>query len=652
MPGPIAKSTLAVDAHTSDFLNDFATDGTIPSELLDSNHDGYLDYKLSFLRSLNADEFSTLQKQLEAYGFVQREQEDVTDAFSTYRELEEAGFDPDATFADLEKSLSWMLTYYSWMLPQLLPVFGDLATLKTFLESCGYGKDFEVDGQYWVVRFLFAFLRKSGNNLPRAEWSAYATVLKSIRESASGYRHLENITRVAEKMNLDWNKCGTTSDLATELTTKLNAYSATFADEEWDKQPFCQLNAWVNAVYEYEKEEHHRQTFISSFAAKISDKALLHMVSLNYDGELMTTVFDALWKRKAVSSPTAWLEKYDPDGRYRARFYRSVSTLDRAKLFSGEIDSVLSDNLERFERREDNVTPYAITISHFLQELLPFASAEQKKRVGTMLKDSHATAKNPEVKSALAFWIKYFTPRFGLNTDVPELTEIAAALPPYFSNDIPREEWLADGKLACRSEFFLDGDYTADPEKKSHGQLWFEYTAELMRDRYGWAVVTTDIASTTKTCLLRKTVNGIVLESLLTLSLAAQNIATPSPKNFPEEIIAHRGHGWSLPNAFPADVPAESGKKIYYLGGCKSMGFVKEDGFLRTYGDGIVIADTDVSRGETSVEYLDLLMTNIAKGKTAWEEFTRFQRTYKIVMPNDPMLLVVRYMAENNIVKD
>jgi hypothetical protein len=646
----IAKSELVLDAHTASVLNDFVTlNGEIAAELLDANGDRYLDYKVTFLRALDADQFSALQKQLSPFGFVEREGEDLVDAYDTYRGLAAAGYDPDAVFAFFETNAAWMLTHYSWMLPQLLPVFGSETVLFDFLDSCGYGKDHQVEGQYWVVRFLFSFLRKAGTPLPPEEWRDYCAALTAIRRSLPRYHDLENATRVAEALNLDWRKCVTTAGFADELAAKLNAYSSTYEDGEWDKQPFCHLNAWVNAVYEWEKEKFHRTNFLSAFAAKISDKALLHMVSLNYDGELMTLVFDALWAKKRVASPTAWLEANDPNGEYRARFFRSMSTLDRVKIFAGEVDPALRDNLERFERRTDNVTPYAITISHFLKELLPDASGEQKKRVAALLLEFHASAENPEVKSALAFWIKYFTPRFDLDTYVPELAAVAAALPPYFSTSIPREEWLADGKLACRSEFFLDSDYADDPNEKCHGQLWFEYTIELMRERYHWRVAATDLDTAPKTCVLRKSVNGVTLETVLTLGYPPRDGATTSsPHEWPEEIIAHRGHGNTLPAAFPKGAPAgepqRTGKKIFYLGGCKSMGFVKNDGFLETYGDDIVIADTDVSRGETSVEYLDLLMTNIASGKTGWDEYRRFQNTYKIVTPDDPMMLVLRYM--------
>lgn len=634
---------LTVDTGALSVLSDFCVqDGQIDTAILDNNTDGYLDYKRSFLSELSKEQYLLLQKDLQRFGFKVRDEENVQEAFEAYDKLKQNGLDAGAIYSDLEKHASWFLESYSWELPDLLKSFGSPQNLIHFLQTLATTPPWTDQG-YWGTRFAFTFVKKSGTVLNESDWSEYLRVVAIILPYTGGERR-KRACRAIENLTLDWRACTTLVNFGKELARALNSKAAdSDPDEKWP-EILSNTSALLCDIYEHEKDKDSRTSFLSGFGAALSDQAFYQLISLNYGGHLMTMVFDILWRPRRVDSISHWLNEMDPDHNLTGKFLASASSLDRIKIFAGEIDFTIATLFEEFWKRSSGVSEFAIILTHYLDELLSTSSAGNRQNFADLLWSHYQKSKieNTQIHKAMSFWIQYYSPKYRLEQYRPELKSVRQELPAIRTSQIPLDTWLKDKTLQARLCFYGDEEYTTRADDKSDGQNWFEYTQDLLKVE-GWRIVSTDLSSPMKICVMQKQVNGISLK--MTLTLQGEG-TTPGPlpgqENF--EIIAHRGHYNTLTFSTRNDEAYADFPQLLYLGACKSMSFASSDDFQDRHSDDFIVSDSDVSRGETSTAFLNQFMTDVANGRTEWEQYRKYCDVYKFVLPDSPMMLVSSYM--------
>lgn len=642
--GEIFRITnLTADSDTLSVLKDYcAHDDQIDTAILDNNADGYLDYKRSFLSELSTEQYLSLQKDLQRFGFKVRDEENVQEAFETYDELKQNGLDAGAIYSDLEEHASWFLESYSWELPDLLKSFGSPRNLIHFLQTLAATPPWTDQG-YWGTRFAFTFVKNSGTVLNESDWSEYLRIVAAILPYTGGERR-KRVCRSIENLSLDWRACTTLTNFGKELARALNAKAADSThDEKWP-EILSNTSALLCDIYEHEKDKDGRTSFLSGFGTTLSDQAFYQLISLNYGGHLMTMVFDILWRPRRIDSVSHWINEMDPDHVLTGKFLASASSLDRIKIFAGEIDFTLSTLFDEFWKRSSGASEFAIIFTHYLEELLPTSSTGNKQNFADLLWSNYQKSKteNVQIHKAVSFWIQYYSPKYRLEQYRPELRSVRQELPAIRTSQIPLDTWLKDKNLQARLCFYADEKYTTQTDDKSDGQNWFEYTQDLLKVE-GWRITNTDLNSPLKVCVMQKQVNGISLKMTLTLQMEDE---TPEPlpdqENF--EIIAHRGHYSTLTFSTQNDEAYADFPQLLYLGACKSMSFASSDDFQDRYSDDLIVSDSDVSRGETSTAFLSQFMTDVANGRAEWERYSKYRDVYKFVLPDSPMMLVSAYM--------
>lgn len=632
---------LTADTDTLSVLKDYCVhDDQIDTAILDKNADGYLDYKRSFLSDLTKEQYLELQKNLLRFGFHVRDEEHIQEAFETYGELKQGGIDAYAIYSDLDVQVSWFLNDYSWELPDLLKSFGTLENLIKFLRMLKATPPW-MDQGYWGTRFAFAFAKKSSVILNEQEWPQYLKTVATILPYTGGERRKRSV-RAIENLSLNWNACATLKDFGRELARVLNAKATISASDEKWPEILANISGLLCDIYEHEKDKNKRTSFITEFSAALSDQAFYQLISFNYGGHLMTTVFDFMWRPRQTASVGQWLDKMDHDHHLRGRFLKSVSSLDRVKIFSGEIDFTLNALFEEFWQQGDGTSEFAIVFTHYLDELLPVSSTQNRQYFADLLWSNYQKTGDSKIHQAVSFWIQYYAPKYQLEQYRPELKSFRLETPAIKAPQIPLNVWLQDKTLQARLCFYSDEEYTTLDDDKSDGQNWFEYTQKLLQDD-DWRIESSDLNSPLKVCVLQKRVNGISLKMTLTLQMEdATSEPLPDQENF--EIIAHRGHYSALTFSTQNDEANADFPQLLFLGACKSLSFASSDDFQDRHSGDLIVSDSDVSRGETSTAFLNDFMINMANGHSEWERYKKYRDIYKFVMPDSPMMLVSAYM--------
>lgn len=636
---------LTADTDTLSVLKDYcARDDQIDTAILDNNTDGYLDYKRSFLSDLTKEQYIALQKNLQRFGFQARDEENVQEAFETYDELKHNGIDAGTIYSDLDAQVSWFLNSYSWELPDLLKTFGSPESLIKFLKTLASTPPWSNQG-YWEIRFALSFAKESGAVLTEQEWPQYLKTVASILPYTGAERRKRAI-RAIEHLTIDWRVCTTLFGFGKELARVMNVNAtASESDEKWP-ETLSNISAMICNIYEREKDDDKRTNFISGFASVLADQAFYQLISLNYGGHLMTTVFDILWRPRQVTSVAQWLDKMDPDHHLRGRFLKSVSSLDRVKIFSGEIDFTIDVLFEEFWQQGSEVSEFAIPFTHYLEELLPVSTSQNRQHFANLLWANYQKTGDAKIHKAVSFWIQYYTPKYQLEQYRPELKALRQVLPAVRAPQIPLDTWLQDKTLQARLCFYSDEEYTTQKNDKSDGQNWFEYTQGLLKAN-GWQFESADFESPLKIFVMQKMVNGISLKMTLTLQMEDANFK-PLPDQDGYEIIAHRGHYQTLEKTFPTNsletLLNPAAPQLLYLGACKSMSFAADDAFQDRYSQDFLVSDLDVSRGETSTQFLIDFMTNVANDRTGWDRYKKYHDVNKLVFPDNPVTLISSYM--------
>lgn len=652
----ISISELSQDQHVISVLHDYASvDGQIDLQILDNNADHFLDYKRSFLTDLSQEQFLALQNNLQRFGFTPRDAENVVEAYGAFSELQQNGKNASEIFSYLEAHASWFVESFAWQVPTLLTCFDSEQNLVRFLDLLKTSKPFS-GMRYERIRFAMSFLLQPGAKLGEIDWSAYVKTVATLVPYTSGERQ-KRAARAIAKLDLDWHSCLTLNGFGTALARAMNARAqARSPDDEW-AETVTNISAMICNIYDHREDDGDKKKgvtdFLSGFGPALSDQTLYQLVSLNYGGHLMTTIFDILWRPQGVTSPGLWIKRMDPDNHLRGKFLQNLSSLDRVKIFSDDISYVFNALLEELQSPATDVWKYSSIVTHYVDELLPLASAQEKKMLAELLwTTSQQAPADSLVQKTAAFLIKYYGPRYQLDLYKPQLKTFWQSLPPITIPQIPADQWLKDKSLKTRLCFYSEQEYTTNEEDKDDEQRWFEYTQELLTQKYGWTLSKTDLISPLKTADLEKQVNGVTLRVTLTLQIlhSTKDPLVPLTDENTYDMRFHRGHHDTLPITAPTDgnqTNWEDGVKLVYMGACKSMSTATEPDVQREYANDLIISDRDVSKGELSTEFMDVFMTNVAKGKYGWEEYKKFSLVNKFIFPNSPLMLVLRYLREN-----
>lgn len=619
-------------------------DAQIDIQVLDHNSDGYLDYKHTFFSRLNSEQYLSLQNNLQRFGFKSRDTEDVLDAYEVYADLQQDGINADKIFTVLEEQASWFLAYNAWEIPHLLKCFASPAEFIEFLQLL-IKTDPWGSHDYWKIRFAFSFLKNSGELLLQKDWQKFLKTVSGILSYLNRSK-LKMATRALENLKVDWKNCRTLSSFGNELARTVNEQASMSVPEQKWPETLSNVTAMICNIYENEKERDDKTDFILGFGQVLSDQAFHQLIS--HGGRLLTVVFDLLWSHRHVTSVSQWMATADPENSLRGRFFKSLSSLNRIEIFSVEVEFVVEALFEELLNQDSDIGEHAVIVTHYIDTLLPSCDTQERAHIARLLWGYLQKSENhAQLHSIFLFWIKYYTPQYGLDEYQAELKTVAQDSPEIPSAVLPVEEWLEDKCLVARQCFYSEEEYTENQDEKGDGQVWFEYTQKLLVNSHGWKIVSQDLNSDLKICILEKNVKGILLRTIVTLQMDDGSFM-PLPDQDKMEIIAHRGHYQPLASTFPLD-RAEAGQipQLLYLGACKSLSYAAQNGFQAGYQDDFYIADQDVSRGKTSIEFLDELMTDVAHGKVEWDKYKKYRQEHKFVLPNSPMFLVGRYMRDS-----